>query len=124
MLALAPAGPLKAFGTGPFDRALLECLDPGRVSFELFDLAQPGALEEREARYPYLETIQSRLTAASLIRLRDQHGQASIVICRYILEHCHDPVAALSALRELLTPGGLLIVEVPDSAGFLAPVRL
>ena len=45
---------------------------------------------------------------------------ADIVCCRYLLEHCHDPLAALGTLRQLLSADGLLIVEVPDSEKFLS----
>ncbi len=37
------------------------------------------------------------------------HGQYDTVICRYVLEHCDNPVKVLTELRKSLKPGGRLI---------------
>lgn len=37
-----------------------------------------------------------------------------VITLNHVLEHLPDPAAALSRLREWLTPGGLLVVEVPN----------
>jgi 2-polyprenyl-3-methyl-5-hydroxy-6-metoxy-1,4-benzoquinol methylase len=34
-----------------------------------------------------------------------------------VLEHLHAPLECLRSLRELLVPGGLLVLEVPDGTG-------
>lgn len=39
-----------------------------------------------------------------------------LIILSHLLEHLRDPVAGLLRVRELLKPGGLLCVEVPDIA--------
>jgi C-methyltransferase C-terminal domain/Methyltransferase domain/Putative zinc binding domain len=44
---------------------------------------------------------------------------ADIVIARHIVEHAPSCGRFLSALRELLTPDGYLIIEVPDCSGNL-----
>jgi SAM-dependent methyltransferase len=66
--------------------------------------------------FPYLETWQTAIEAGTFAK----SGTADIVSCRYILEHCHRPLIALQSLGRHLAPGGLLLVEVPDSAKFLA----
>jgi 2-polyprenyl-3-methyl-5-hydroxy-6-metoxy-1,4-benzoquinol methylase len=38
------------------------------------------------------------------------------VVMSHVLEHCHDPLAALRNARALLKPGGRLIVETPNNA--------
>lgn len=48
--------------------------------------------------------------------LLDRHGPVKMAICRHTLEHVPDPVAFVSALREVLIPGGgCALVEVPES---------
>lgn len=37
-----------------------------------------------------------------------------VVVAYHVLEHLHDPLAALRSWQELLTPRGALIVEVPN----------
>ena len=66
--------------------------------------------------FPYLETWQAAIEAGAFAPA----APADIVSCRYILEHCHRPLTALHSLGSYLAPGGLLLVEVPDSAKFLA----
>ena len=46
--------------------------------------------------------------------------QFSVVLLAHVLEHCMDPVAALSNVKQLLAPGGTAVIEVPNhaSAGF------
>ena len=46
--------------------------------------------------------------------------QADIVLCRFLLEHSHDPVASLAGLKKLMSPDGVLLIEVPDSSKFIA----
>jgi len=108
--------PGAAFGVGPFDQPLLD------------RLAQPGlsslALDPRPPRtgegFPYLESWQLGLNTKSLAEIAGAKGKADIVSCRYLLEHCHDPLGALQGMRQLLSTDGVLIIEVPDSTKFLA----
>jgi SAM-dependent methyltransferase len=37
-----------------------------------------------------------------------------LVLARHVLEHTYDPTAFLRSLRELLTPEGILVIEVPS----------
>ncbi len=70
--------------------------------------------------FPYLETWQARLDAQTLAKLAAGSEGADIVSCRYLLEHCHDPIVALRALAYFMKPDRVLAVEVPDSGKFLA----
>jgi hypothetical protein len=107
-----------SFGVGPFDQPLLDRLE--RRGLRGLALDVRPADWERDGGYPYLETCQLGLTPEHLAGVANKHGTADIVCCRYLLEHCHDPLGALRGLGRLLSAGGILIVEVPDSGKFLA----
>lgn len=61
-----------------------------------------------------VETIQDRLTPQMGARLRDQYGPFDIVVVRHIIEHAHDVLGFMSALRELVSPTGYIVFEAPD----------
>lgn len=105
--------PRRVLGTGPFDGPLLERLTRNGGDAETIELREPAA----SPRYPYLETLAARLSEGALAARVSE--RADIVVCRYLLEHCHAPLAALDALRGAATDDGVLIVEVPDSTSFL-----
>lgn len=108
---LLPQQP-STLAVGPFDAPLFQQMaEWGGAARELAALqaTAPG-------RYPYLESLAYRLNGNVLAGVE----KADLVSCRYLLEHCHDPVAALRAMAGLLTPDGVLLVEVPDSSKFLA----
>jgi Methyltransferase domain/C-methyltransferase C-terminal domain len=107
-----------SFGVGPFDQPLLHRLEQRGLSSSALE-TRPTQSSEGE-RFPYLETWQLGLNAANLAEVAHAYGQADIVTCRYLLEHCDDPLGALRGLRQLLSADGMLIVEVPDSSKFLA----
>jgi len=115
LLALRPIA-RRALGTGPFEQPLLSRLTArGLTTQELALDAAPA-----EGRYPYLESWQASLNESRLSKAAAQLGTFDIVSCRYIVEHSPAPVAALVALKQLLSPNGLLLIEVPDSSKFLA----
>lgn len=58
-------------------------------------------------------TICGTLTSAPL-----QPGSCAMITMFHILEHLYDPRAYLEAARELLMPGGRLIVQVPNAASW------
>lgn len=112
--------PGRAIGTGPFDAPLTDRLmRQGTVIAQLPPTA-PLRSSDGTMVYPYLESMQAGLEPAALRRAAERLGAADLVCCRYLLEHCHEPVAALAGLRELASSAGALLVEVPDSAKFLA----
>ncbi len=44
------------------------------------------------------------------------------IVCIEVIEHMRDPIAMLAGLRDLLSPGGWLLVTTPNAAGL--PARL
>lgn len=40
-----------------------------------------------------------------------------VITLHHVLEHVHDPVATLAACRELLAPGGAVVVTTPNAGG-------
>jgi SAM-dependent methyltransferase len=105
-----------AFGVGPFDQTLLDRLAQRGLSSLALDTRPPQTGEG----FPYLETWQLGLNERSLAEIAGVRGKADIVSCRYLLEHCHDPLGALLGMRQLLAADGVLMIEVPDSTKFLA----
>ncbi len=69
------------------------------------DIFNPGA---------GVETIQGQLTVARAKMLSKKYGRADALIVRHILEHAYDIPQFLQAIKELLTPGGYAVFEVPD----------
>ena len=73
-----------------------------------------------------LESIQDRLSRPEVIDdLRARHGQAALLMVRHITEHAVSASTLLRTLAQLVTPGGYLVLELPDServlrAGFHA----
>ncbi len=61
------------------------------------------------------ETLQAALAADGGRRLAAGEGRASLLVARSLVEHSHDLRRLLAALRELVEPGGHLVVEAPDS---------
>jgi Methyltransferase domain/C-methyltransferase C-terminal domain len=107
-----------SFGVGPFDQPLLHRLEQRGLSSSALETRPPQSSEGE--RFPYLETWQLGLNATNLAEVAHAYGRADIVSCRYLLEHCDDPLGALHGLRQLLSANGVLIVEVPDCSKFLA----
>jgi len=108
-----------SFGVGPFDQPLLCRLEQRGLSSLVLETRPPLSGKEGKG-FPYLESWQLGLNATNLAEIADVNGKADIISCRYLLEHCHDPLGALRALRQLVSVDGVLIVEVPDSTKFLA----
>lgn len=107
-----------SFGVGPFDQPLLDRVAQRGLHVSALDVRPMRS--DRDGGYPYLETWQLGLNAEHLSGIARLHGTADIVSCRYLLEHCHDPLGALRGLKHLLATDGVVIVEVPDSTRFLA----
>ncbi|MGA2999826.1 methyltransferase domain-containing protein [Bradyrhizobium sp.] len=106
----------RALGTGPFEQPLLTRLSARGLSTAALELDAASA----QGRYPYLETWQAGLNPQRLAARAAQLGTFDLVSSRYIVEHTQAPVHALEALKHLLSPDGLLLIEVPDSSRFLA----
>lgn len=63
-----------------------------------------------------IESIQHHLTAETATHIAEQHGTLDVLVVRHIVEHAENPAAFLAALKALLRPDGVLIIEVPDCA--------
>ncbi len=48
------------------------------------------------------------------------HGPFDLILCRHVLEHTYDPVEFLEGVRDLMSAGGVLLIEVPNLE---APLR-
>lgn len=49
-------------------------------------------------------------------------SSVQVIACCDVLEHLHDPAAAVRHIGELLEPGGVLLATVPDAGSVLARV--
>lgn len=57
-------------------------------------------------------------TLADAARIKDNERQYDCIILIGVLEHVRDLGASLEAVRELLSPDGLIYIEVPNATGF------
>lgn len=60
------------------------------------------------------ETLQAYLTAPAARRIAARRGAADVLLVRHVAEHAYDPREFFQALAALVTPGGYVVVEVPD----------
>jgi hypothetical protein len=66
------------------------------------------------------ETIQRSLQNSKTIAvLKKKYGTADILLARHIVEHAESAKELIQALRQLVSPGGYLIMEFPDSEKLL-----
>jgi hypothetical protein len=120
LLPSLSSGRARAIGVGPFDGPLLDRFEQHGVNPLPLDLLGTRTSGHTAGTYPNLETLQGLLRPAELAAIAAGCGNADIVVCRYVLEHSHDPVATLIGLKHLIGPGGTLLIEVPDSENFLS----
>jgi SAM-dependent methyltransferase len=73
---------------------------------------EPNGRAVAACRAAGLEVEQADLLDA---QLPDAYFDA--VVFRHVVEHVHDPAAALARARQLLRPDGLLVVVTPNTAG-------
>jgi len=60
------------------------------------------------------ETVIPRLTTNTVSTLVRKYGPVDLIVARHVLEHAPDTHQFLSAIRDLLAPGGYIAFEVPD----------
>ena len=61
-----------------------------------------------------IETVQKLTTPERMAKIAGHRGHADILIVRHIFEHAEDPATFLRGIAELLKPGGVVMLEVPD----------
>jgi hypothetical protein len=61
-----------------------------------------------------IETVQKLTTPETMAAVATERGQADVLVVRHIFEHTEDPIAFAKGLAELVKPGGILMLEVPD----------
>jgi 2-polyprenyl-3-methyl-5-hydroxy-6-metoxy-1,4-benzoquinol methylase len=98
--------------------SLVQCADKAgwsAIGLEPSADACRGAARERQARgEPSVRMIAGQLETAPF-----SDGRFHAVTMLDVLEHVWDPFACLVVARRLLIPGGLLLVETPNMAGWL-----
>ena len=63
-----------------------------------------------------LATLQEALTVDRTRRAAERLGRVDLLLVRHVLEHAHEPAGFLAAIQELVTPGGVIVFECPDSS--------
>lgn len=76
--------------------------------------SQPSALAFLRNHIPGLEIV-----CDSAESLSDVSGSFEVIALLQVLEHLADPMAVLKQIRRLLSPGGVLMVTVPNRDSYL-----
>ncbi len=87
-------------GNGAFTIALKQELPRARVYGSDYQHSAPGGVPSQDY-IPYAD-------------LGTYHNHFDLILARHVLEHTYDPIAFVRSLRELLAPGGILVIEVPS----------
>lgn len=105
-------------GISPKDDTLLARLrDRGVPGTWRIEMVRDAGVENPRAGNESLQASCTPHLAHSLVARR---GKPSLAIARHIFEHASDPGAFLAFLRELVEPGGYVLLEIPDCARQLA----
>jgi hypothetical protein len=111
-----PAG-CPVLGLSFKDESVLQRLEHKGHTTRLLDMnADLGIVSEGAG----LESVQAALTPEKARELAAKWGRFPLVIARHIFEHAHDTRGFMEAVRELTIPGGMIVLEVPDSSRALA----
>ena len=86
-------------------------VDRERVVLTDTERSYLGRLRERFADRPHVSVVELRLPAVSPGVVAER---LDTVVCLNVLEHIADDRASLHAMRELLQPGGRLVLLVPS----------
>jgi SAM-dependent methyltransferase len=111
-------------GVGVVSRMLAEMVGP---SGSVTGIDVNGAQVEQARQLCMNEGLRNtRFVEASAYSTGLERGTFDLVYCRFLLLHLTDPTACLREMRELLRPGGILVVEDGDltSAGSAPPTAL
>jgi hypothetical protein len=119
LIPMIPREVRSSLSVGPFDAALATRLASQGIQSALVPLSDSFPPSVANI-FPYLESYQAKLRLGLMAPLNPLPGRPHVVICRYLLEHSHDPMESVRALADLATADGLVVVEVPDSSKFIA----
>jgi hypothetical protein len=115
--AVAPAADSRVVGLTYKDTTLIERLRRlGYSDSRTLEIRSDLQCNEENAGLETIQRIVTPLWARSHVA---RHGLADIVLARHVFEHTHNPKDFWAALDLLLKPGGLAVLEVPDSSTFL-----
>jgi SAM-dependent methyltransferase len=90
-----------ACGNGAFSLALRRAFPEGAVWATDYHVGAPSMLKGSDVNY----VDYGRLPA---------QGPFDVILCRHVLEHTYDPVGFLRNVGDLMLPGGVLVIEVPN----------
>jgi SAM-dependent methyltransferase len=111
-------------GVGLVTRMIAEIVGPSGsvtgIDLSAAQLEQARSLCEKDGFH------NTDFVEASAYNTGLERGSFDLVYCRFLLLHLTDPAACLREMRELLRPGGVLVVEDGDltSATSVPPTRL
>jgi SAM-dependent methyltransferase len=106
------------------DRTDLRILDVGCASGEFMAQLIARGFTDVEGIDPSAAAVERARAAGRRAHVGDLGavprglGSFDVLVLTHVLEHVGDPLEALSAAREILAPGGLLYVEVPDASRY------
>src|SRR5262245_3944753 len=101
-------------GVGVVSRMLAEMTGPtGQVTG--IDVAS-GQVEEARQLCAKSGLNNTSFVTASAYKTPLERNAYDLVYCRYLLLHLEDPAACLREMREVLRPGGIIVVEDGDLA--------
>jgi 2-polyprenyl-3-methyl-5-hydroxy-6-metoxy-1,4-benzoquinol methylase len=112
----------------PLETAPKACLDFGAGNGRFAHAMQqafPGAdvyAADLDDDVPEKSYFQMGLRKLSYERLFEGATSFDLIVVRHVAEHMHDPVAMLGKLYDLLTPTGILYVEVPNLRSIMAKI--
>lgn len=78
----------------------------------------PSVIEALRTRFPRVEWH-----AGSVADLLDELGTFNAVTLFHVLEHIPAPRAAMQSFKRLVRPGGILVLEVPNTGGLSAQLK-
>jgi ubiquinone/menaquinone biosynthesis C-methylase UbiE len=109
---------------------LLDCgCGPGSITEGFAKIVNPAKVVGVDADPVQIGDAQDRITKmgitnlsfqpASVYELPFEDNSFDAVFSHALLEHLHDPLKALSEMKRVLKPGGIIGARVPDHAAYL-----
>jgi SAM-dependent methyltransferase len=96
-----------ACGNGAFAISMRRVFPDSIVWAADYHTEAPSMLKESEIRYAAYADLPAR-------------GPFDFILCRHVLEHTYHPLEFLRSMGDLMSPGGVLMIEVPNLE---APLR-